>query len=71
MALTDTAIRNTKPKDKPYKMADGGGLLVWIQPSGAKWWRLRYRLGGKEKMLSLGTFPTVSLNFPYHWSCAD
>jgi len=61
MALTDTAIRNAKPKDKPYKMADAGGLLVLIQPSGAKWWRLRYRFGGKEKMLSLGVYPEVSL----------
>ncbi|MCL2309365.1 MAG: tyrosine-type recombinase/integrase [Proteobacteria bacterium] len=61
MALTNTAIRNAKPKGKPYKMADAGGLLVLIQPSGAKWWRLRYRFGGKEKMLSLGVYPEVSL----------
>jgi hypothetical protein len=59
--LTDPAIRNAKPRDAVYNLPDGGGLGLEVQPSGAKWWRLRYRFGGKEKMLSLGTHPEVSL----------
>ncbi len=61
MALTDILIRNTKPTTKPLKLADGGGLLLLVQPNASRWWRLRYRFAGKEKMLSLGTYPTVSL----------
>ena len=52
--LTDTAIRNAKPREKPYKLAGGGGLYLLINPSGARWWRLKYRVGDKEKLLSLG-----------------
>ncbi|SER75437.1 protein of unknown function [Sphingobium sp. YR768] len=51
MALTDTAIKNAKPKDKPYKMGDAGGLFLLVQPSGGKLWRLKYRVDGKEKKL--------------------
>jgi Arm DNA-binding domain len=51
--LTDPAIRNAKPRDAVYNLPDGGGLGLEVQPSGAKWWRLRYRFGGKEKMLSV------------------
>ncbi|GAB2805067.1 tyrosine-type recombinase/integrase [Dyella kyungheensis] len=61
MPLTDVAIRKAKPKEKPYKLADGGGLFVLINPSGSKWWRLKYRIQGKEKLLSLGTYPDTSL----------
>ncbi len=61
MALTDTAIKNAKPKDKPYKMGDTGGLFLLVQPSGGKLWRLKYRVDGKEKKLGLGTYPEVSL----------
>lgn len=61
MALTDTAIRNAKPKDKPYKMGDTGGLFLLVQPSGGKLWRLKYRVDGKEKKLGLGTYPEISL----------
>ncbi|MCY0858094.1 tyrosine-type recombinase/integrase [Cupriavidus sp. D39] len=61
MPLTDTAIKNAKPGEKPVKLYDADGLLLWIAPSGGKWWRLKYRLGGKEKMLSLGTYPEVGL----------
>jgi len=61
MALTHFAIESAKPKDKPYKLSDGEGLHLLIQPSGAKWWRFRYQFDRKEKMLSLGTFPDVSL----------
>lgn len=59
--LTDTAIRKAAPGEKPRKMADGGGLYLELQPSGAKYWRLKYRFSGKEKRLSLGTYPAVSL----------
>ena len=59
--LTDTAIRTAKPKEKPWKLTDGGGLYIEIAPSGGKWWRLKYRYGGKEKRLSLGVYPFVSL----------
>ena len=61
MPLTDTAIRNAKPADKTQRMFDGGGLYLEVAPSGGKWWRLKYRLGGKEKRLSLGVYPDVSL----------
>lgn len=57
MALTDTAIRNAKPREKPYKMGDSGGLFLLVQPSGGKLWRLKYRVDGKEKKLGLGTYP--------------
>ena len=52
MALTATAIRSAKPQDKPAKLFDGGGLFLLVTPNGGKWWRLKYRFGGKEKLLS-------------------
>lgn len=61
MALTDTNIRNAKPTEKAYSLSDERGLSILIQPNGGKWWRFRYRFDGKEKMLSLGTYPDVSL----------
>lgn len=61
MPLTDTAIRNAKPKGKPYKLGDAGGLFLLIQPSGSKLWRLKYRVHGKEKKLSIGSYPEISL----------
>lgn len=61
MPLSDVAIRTAKPRDKPYKLADGGGMYLEISPSGGKWWRLKYRFDGKEKRLSLGTYPEVGL----------
>ena len=59
--LSDTRIRNAKPKDKQYKLADGKGLVLLVNPNGSKWWRLRYSIDGSEKMLSLGVYPEVSL----------
>lgn len=59
--LTDAAIRKAKPGDKPRKLGDGGGLYIEIQPSGARWWRLKYRIGSREKRLSLGVYPAVGL----------
>lgn len=61
MPLTDTAVRNAKPAEKAVKMFDGGGLYLEVAPSGGKWWRLKYRVDGKEKRLSLGTYPDVGL----------
>ena len=59
--LTDTAIKNTKPRSKAYKLSDGGGLYLEVSPAGGKLWRLKYRIQGKEKRLSIGTYPAVSL----------
>lgn len=61
MALTLFSIQNAKPRDKPYKLSDGDGLHLLVQPSGSKLWRFRYQFALKEKMLSLGSFPEVSL----------
>jgi hypothetical protein len=61
MPLTDTAVRTAKPGDKPIKMFDERGLFLIVTPAGGKWWRLRYKFGGKEKLLSVGTYPDVSL----------
>ena len=62
MPLTDTAIRKAKPTDKPQRLFDGGGLYLEISPAGGKLWRWKYRHGGKEKRLALGTYPDVSLS---------
>ena len=59
--LTDRAVRTSKPQEKPYKLSDGGGLHVVVQPGGSKLWRLKYRFAGKEKLLSFGAYPTVTL----------
>ncbi len=61
MALTDIKIRNAKHGPKPIKMFDERGLFLLLQPSGGKLWRLKYRILGKEKKLSLGIYPDVSL----------
>lgn len=61
MPLTDTAIRNAKPREKPYKLADEKGLFVLVNPNGTKWWRLKFRVAGKEKLLSFGVYPEVGL----------
>lgn len=61
MPLSDPAIKKVKPADKPYKMADGGGLYLLVTPAGGKLWRLKYRFGGKEKLLSLGAYPDLGL----------
>ncbi|ALF88556.1 MULTISPECIES: tyrosine-type recombinase/integrase [Ralstonia solanacearum species complex] len=61
MALTDTAIRNAKAADKPIKLFDGGGLFLHITPAGQRYWRLKYRFAGKEKLLAIGVYPEVGL----------
>ncbi|EFL9709697.1 integrase family protein [Escherichia coli 541-15] len=62
MPLTDLEIRRAKPAEKTYTKADGNGLSLHIEPNGSKGWRFRYRFEGKAKMLSLGTYPKVSLS---------
>lgn len=59
--LTDVKVRNAKPQDKPYKFSDSGGLFLLITSSGSKYWRLKYRFEGKEKLLAIGVYPNVSL----------
>jgi integrase len=61
MSLTDVRIRSAKPDVKAYKLSDEKGLYLLIQPSGSRWWRFKYRFAGKEKCLSLGTYPETSL----------
>lgn len=61
MVLTDTAIRNAKPADKPYKVADCQGLYLLVNPRGSKLWRIKYRMDGVERKLSLGAYPEITL----------
>ena len=61
MPLTDVRIRSLKPADKPHKYSDGGGLFLFIPPSGSKLWRMAYRFEGKSRLLSFGAYPAVSL----------
>lgn len=61
MTLTDTTVRTAKPGEKPAKLFDERGLFLLLTPAGGKWWRLRYRFEGKEKLLSLGVYPDVGL----------
>lgn len=61
MPLTDTALRSAKPRAKAFKLFDGGGLYLELSPAGGKWWRWKYRYGGKEKRLSFGVYPDVTL----------
>jgi Arm DNA-binding domain len=57
MGLTIKEIDNAKRKNKPYKLADSGGLCLLVAPSGAKLWRWRYRFTGNEKLMALGEYP--------------
>ena len=59
MVLTDTAIKRSRPADKPYKLADGKGLYLLVNPSGGKLWRWKYRFEGKEKLMPLGAYPVL------------
>jgi len=61
MSLTDIQIRNTKPKDKPQKLSDGGGLFLLITPQGNKLWKYSYRFDGKQKTLSISSYPDIAL----------
>jgi integrase len=59
--LTDLAVRAAKPRERPYKLWDAGGMFLMVTPRGSRWWRLKYRVDGREKSLSLGVYPRVSL----------
>jgi integrase len=59
--LSDTKIRAAKPREKPYKLFDSDGLFLSVQPNDGRWWRQRYYLAGKEQLLSLGTYPEITL----------
>ena len=61
MALTELTVRAAKPTAKPYKLADGGGLYLLVNPTGSRLWRLKYRVGGREKLLAIGPYPDVTL----------
>ncbi|MFP9227559.1 tyrosine-type recombinase/integrase [Pectobacterium cacticida] len=61
MKLTARQVETAKPKDKPYKLTDGAGLYLLVNTNGSRYWRLKYRYAGKEKLLSIGTYPDISL----------
>lgn len=61
MALSEFTVRKAKPRDRAYKLTDGGGLYLHVQPGGSKLWRMKYRHHGKEKLLSFGPYPLVSI----------
>tara|TARA_R110002072_G_scaffold211501_1_gene369071 strand:+ start:238 stop:1476 length:1239 start_codon:yes stop_codon:yes gene_type:complete len=61
MKLTASQVKNAKPKDKPYKLSDGHGMYLLVNPNGTKYWRLKFRHSGKEKVLALGVYPQRSL----------
>jgi Arm DNA-binding domain len=61
MVLTDTAIRETKPRQKAFKMFDRNGLFLLVNPGGSKLWRWRYRFDSKEKLMALGEYPLVNV----------
>ena len=59
--LTDTACKNAKPREKAYKLSDEKGMYLEVMPDGSKYFRMKYRYGGKEKRLALGIYPETSL----------
>ena len=59
--LSDAKIRHAKPAAKPYKLYDGGGLFLLVHPNGSRYWRLKYRLAGREKVFAVGVYPEVGL----------
>lgn len=60
-ARSDAVFRSAKPREKPFKLSDGGGLFLLVQPNTTKLWRLAYRFDGKQKVLALGAYPMISL----------
>lgn len=61
MPLTVLQVQKAKPKEKPYKLSDGQGLYLLVEPSGRKYWRMKYFFARKERLMSLGVFPDISL----------
>lgn len=59
--LKDTALRNAQPQKRAYKLTDGAGLYLLVKPNGGKYWRWKYRFGGKERLLAIGVYPEISL----------
>ena len=62
MTLTDTRIRNVKPKAQAYKLSDGGGMYLLVAPDGGRYWRMDYRFAGKRRTLALGVYPVMTLS---------
>ena len=60
--LSAPGVKTAQAKDKPYKLADGGGLYLLVNPDGSKYWRMAYRFADKQKALALGVFPDVTLS---------
>lgn len=61
MALTDTKVRSAKPEEKEYSLVDGDGMSLLVKPGGSKYWRFRFRFGGKQHLMAFGVYPDVSL----------
>lgn len=61
MSLTDVKLRNAKAQEKAYKLYDSGGLLILVHPNGSRYWQLKYRYANKEKIFSIGTYPTIKI----------
>ncbi len=61
MALTDTKVRSAKPEKKEYSLVDGDGMFLLVHPNGSKYWRFRFRFGGKQHLMAFGVYPDVSL----------
>ena len=61
MPLKELEVKYATKRQRPYKLADGGGLHLLVQSNGSKLWRLKYRFDGKEKLLSFGKYPVVTL----------
>lgn len=61
MPLTETQAKNAKPRERAYKLADSEGLFLLVQPNGTKLWRMKYRVAGKEKLLSFGAYPALGI----------
>ncbi len=61
MPLTDTEVRKSKPSNKPYRLSDANSLFLWITPAGGKLWRWAHEFDGREKLMSLGKYPLVTL----------
>ena len=61
MPLTEIQAKASKPRDRAYKLSDSEGLFLLIRPNGSKLWRMKYRYGGKEKLLSFGSYPRVGI----------
>jgi Arm DNA-binding domain len=59
--LTDVTVRIARARERAYKLSDGAGLCLLVQPNGKKWWRFRYKWNGREQMLSMGVYPDISL----------